>query len=335
MGRNLFEYHAVIGYRYIPGLVARVRHEAGGYLVRCNQAGFRCEHEFTEKKTKDVFRVLVFGDSFTAGNGVSNGKRYSDLLDSRLKQVEVLNFGLPGSGPDQQFLIFQEYARQIDYDLVILAPMVADIWRIMVSEQLIISVSGSQAAKKPKPYYEFKNGQLRLQNQPVPRTLQPINSLELEQIEEKKINILKRNIRKIYKRYPELHCFLMRIRDIRSPVEYEDATNEAWLLMKAILANWIQQVKTPVLLSPIPTFCHINKCIKADGYLLRFTELAIEKNVEMIDILPEFWKLNSKKRRQCRFNNDDHPTELGHEVIANALLPHISKYYEQWRAKNV
>lgn len=335
MGRNLFEYHPIIGYRYIPGLVARVRHEAGGYLVRCNQAGFRCDHEFTEKKTREVFRVIVFGDSFTAGNGVSNGKRYSDLLDSRLKQVEVLNFGLPGSGPDQHFLIFQEYATQIDYDLVILAPMVADIWRIMVSEQLVISYSDSQVTKKPKPYYELKDGQLRLQNQPVPRTLRPVNSLELDQLEQKNIGFLKQNFRKIYKRYPELHCFLQRIRDLRSPIEYEEATNEAWLLMKTILANWIQQVEKPVLLSPIPTFSHINGCMKADGYLQRFAELAIEKNVELIDILPEFFKLSFKKRRQCRFKNDDHPTELGHEVIANALLPHINKYYEQWIAKYV
>ena len=47
MARNLFEYHPVLGYRFIPGLIARVSHEAGGYLVRCNQAGFRCDHEVT------------------------------------------------------------------------------------------------------------------------------------------------------------------------------------------------------------------------------------------------------------------------------------------------
>ena len=125
------------------------------------------------------------------------------------------------------------------------------------------------------------------------------------------------------------------MRDIRSPIEYEDPTDKAWLLMKKILTNWIEQINTPVLLSPVPTFSHINKCINADSYRHRFAELAKNKHVEMIDILPEFWKLNSNERRQCRFEIDDHPTEFGHQVIANALLPYIKKYYRQWRDNHV
>ena len=42
------------------------------------------------------------GDSFTAADGVSNRQRYSDLLEARLPGIEVYNFGLPGTGTDQQ-----------------------------------------------------------------------------------------------------------------------------------------------------------------------------------------------------------------------------------------
>ena len=31
MTRNLFEYHPVLGYRFIPGIEARIPHEGGGY----------------------------------------------------------------------------------------------------------------------------------------------------------------------------------------------------------------------------------------------------------------------------------------------------------------
>ena len=51
----------------------------------------------------------------TAGDGVNNGKRYTDLLESRLEGAEVLNFGMPGSGPDQQYLAYQTFAHEIDY----------------------------------------------------------------------------------------------------------------------------------------------------------------------------------------------------------------------------
>ena len=43
MNRQLFEYHPAFGFRFIPNLKARVEHEAGGYLVRSNKSGFRCE----------------------------------------------------------------------------------------------------------------------------------------------------------------------------------------------------------------------------------------------------------------------------------------------------
>ena len=107
MARQLFEYHPIIGYRFIPGLKVRIPHESGGYLVRVNETGFRSNHEFTKEKQKNISRVILFGDSYTAGEGVSNEFRYSDVLEKNLANTEVYNFGLPGSGTDQQYLIYQ------------------------------------------------------------------------------------------------------------------------------------------------------------------------------------------------------------------------------------
>ena len=108
MPRQIFEYHPVIGYHFVPGITARVSHEGGGYLVKTNQSGFRCESEVTRKKPLGMLRALMFGDSFTAGDGVSNMPRYSDLLEDRFDGLQVLNFALPGTRTDQQYLTFQE-----------------------------------------------------------------------------------------------------------------------------------------------------------------------------------------------------------------------------------
>lgn len=85
MQRQIFEYHPVIGYRFIPGITARVPHESGGYLIKANQAGFRSDHEVTREKPSGVFTVLLFGDSFTAGDGVSNQYRMAISWRSNLR----------------------------------------------------------------------------------------------------------------------------------------------------------------------------------------------------------------------------------------------------------
>ena len=46
VSRQLLRDDPVIGVRYLPGIRERVEHEGGGYLVRTNAAGFRCDHEF-------------------------------------------------------------------------------------------------------------------------------------------------------------------------------------------------------------------------------------------------------------------------------------------------
>lgn len=72
-----------------------------GNEVRNNAYGFR-ERNFNTLKPDSVFRIMVLGDSFTWGAGLSENQRYSNQLEDMLKRhfnnVEVLNFGIPG-GP--------------------------------------------------------------------------------------------------------------------------------------------------------------------------------------------------------------------------------------------
>jgi hypothetical protein len=332
MARDLFEYHPVLGYRFIPGLIARVSHEAGGYLVRCNQAGFRCDHEVTTR-SNNRFRVVVFGESYTAGDGVNNDKRYTDLLESRLEGAEVLNFGMPGSGPDQQYLAYQTFAHEIDYDLLVISNLVATIWRLK-GYHLTLGAADGRTVRRSKPYFRLDRGVLVLENQPVPREVEPVDMDEQEVANNKAAGPLKGLVRQLYRRWPELHCLSMRLRRVRSPAEYDDPNNPSWQLLKAILLAWIGQARAPVILCPFPTFRHVGKCLQADGYLRRFTELGMEGRAEVVDLLPAFWRLKAADRKRCRFAVDDHPSESGHSVIADALYPYVRHHYEQWTSKS-
>ena len=125
--RSVLEYHPVIGYRFIPSIKARILHESGGYLIRCNNLGFRCNRDIQIGAKSKKQRVLIFGDSYTAGEGVCNEVRYSDLLESMFKDVDIYNFGLPGTGTDQQYLTYKTYAENLQPDLVIISVMVENI----------------------------------------------------------------------------------------------------------------------------------------------------------------------------------------------------------------
>ena len=166
MSRFLFDYHPTIGYHFVPGIKTRMRHEGGGYLVKCNAQGFRCAHDVTKTKPKDRFRVVVFGDSLTAGDGVSNKFRYSDVLESRFADVEVLNFGLPGSGTDQQFLAWQSFCKDIEYDLMICSVFVENVERILARHRKTISATDGKVLERPKPYFELDGSGIRLAGTP-------------------------------------------------------------------------------------------------------------------------------------------------------------------------
>ena len=166
MNKQLFEYHPIIGYRFIPNLQTRVQHESGGYLVKTNSLGFRSELEFTPERTKNYKRTLLFGDSYTAADGVSNKKRYSVILMQLLPETEIYNFGMPGTGTDQQYLIYNEYAKNIEHDLVMVVVLVENIRRVNVQYRVYLNEKNERVVFQ-KPYFELENNALVLKNIPV------------------------------------------------------------------------------------------------------------------------------------------------------------------------
>ncbi len=74
---------------------------------------------------KPFLRIANFGDSFTAGSGVSYEKNYVSLLGSSLtnllsKNVESLNFGVAGHSTADAYNTYIQYGRQSSSDVVIL-----------------------------------------------------------------------------------------------------------------------------------------------------------------------------------------------------------------------
>ena len=310
MTRQLFEHHPRIGFRYIPGLRARVRHEAGGYLVAANSHGFRSA-EFEPQPPTGCRRVLLFGDSFTAGDGVSQGRRFGDLLEKRVPDLEVLNFGLPGTGTDQQYLAYTEYAAAFEHDLLVVAVLVENIRRVAAPYRGF--VSRGRVYYYPKPYFTVAEDRLSLHGTPVPA--RPLQPGELQDA------VARSHLAEITKGFGRTN-----------PVpEYEHADGYAWQLLRRILLTWIdkerarQPMPTPVLLVPLPLFTHVEGDADPTNYQHRFAELAAESGCHLHDPLLELMRHPAEQRRRFRFATDVHPTPAGHEALAASLVPAVTR----------
>ncbi len=108
-------YDAVLGWSFRPNFQ--------NDLMTINAQGIRADKEFA-LQPEGTFRIAVFGDSFTAGDDVSNAQTWAHHLEETLNQrlsyrVEVLNFGVSAYGADQAYLRWREYGQSFKPDMVI------------------------------------------------------------------------------------------------------------------------------------------------------------------------------------------------------------------------
>jgi carbamoyltransferase len=325
MHRQVFQHHPTIGYQFIPGLKARIDTMDGAYLVRVNSSGFRCEHEFAREKSSEKYRILLFGDSITAGDMVANKDRYGDQLERLLPSLEVYNFGLPGSGTDQQYLIYRDIAAHFEHDLLLIGVMVENIRRVVARYRPATDQDGREWLQA-KPYFILRSdGELELHGVPVPKD--PISPELLPASERAHVDtagrfpLVRRAINALGGPVKDLAQRLTRFQPLPA---YDSPNDPAWILMKTILTRWIKASKVPVIICPIPLYQYIEQTSSPERYQVRFRELEALPRVKVHDPLPDFWKVSADERRGFRFKYDLHPTPAGHRVLAESLAKAIA-----------
>lgn len=323
MQRQVYEYHPVFGYRFIPGLKARIEHEAGGYLMRINQAGFRCEREVQAARTPGRSRVLLFGDSFSAGDGVSNKQRYGDLLEELVPNVEVFNFALSGSGTDQQYLIHREHAPGIEHDLVVIAVLVENIRRVAARYRQYATLDGQELVLA-KPYFELgADGELTLRHVPVPKEPVPEASLGEERDEVDRGGRFEWLRSTVNRLGPTVKDLAQRVSRYQPLPHYDSPDHDDWRLLRAILSRWIAECRATVVLFPLPVYQYVEDSASPDGYRARFEELARDTGATLHDPLPDLRSFPLAERRSFRFEVDCHPTPKAHRILAESLAPTV------------
>ena len=111
-------------------------------------------------------RILVLGDSFTWGWGVSQGEVFTDHLQAALApRVAVVNRGIIGFGTAQELLVLQHELQAHRYDIVVVMFFLND---------LNDNVDGKDGHR---PYFDLIDDQLIPRNQPALLQRNPVEEL--------------------------------------------------------------------------------------------------------------------------------------------------------------
>jgi hypothetical protein len=117
------QYHPVLGWSGYPNFAAT----KDGIRIQTNSHGYR-DREPVDVEDARRPGVLFLGDSFTWGDEVSVGERFSDLLEAscgavcdRLPKIRAINKGIIGYGTAQSLLDYVLAPEERSFDVVILA----------------------------------------------------------------------------------------------------------------------------------------------------------------------------------------------------------------------
>ena len=338
--RQIFCHNEDIGHLFVPNINARIIHETGGYYVKTNSLGFRSNIEFKEKKDNKK-RILFFGDSNTAADGVSNNERFSDLVGKHFES-EVYNFALPGSGTDQQYLIWKKYAQKIEADLIVIGVLVENIERNKVAFRETLHPYTKKRLLTPKPYFEINKEKLELKNTPVPK-----NKIKINDVDPKKVQwVIPKNQEFLYKAVslfreskilkPVRDNFSPLIKKLRSTLinlayqpypDYKNSHSPGYNLMKRIISDFTGSINSiPTIIMPIPTYHYYFDGAKPiyRNFFNYFNDP--KKNIYVLDILDDLKKLNFKEKQLLSFRNDkSHFSQFGHKTITNSLVKKIEE----------
>ncbi|KYK21254.1 hypothetical protein AYK24_03360 [Thermoplasmatales archaeon SG8-52-4] len=316
--RTIIRYDKHIGHMFIPNLIMRQPHSEKPHYIRTNKQGFRANFDYEKQKPRGEIRIAFLGDSYTAGEGVANEKRFSDLVSERFT-AKSYNFGLSASGVDQQSLIYKNIASQYPHDALVICPHIINIYRNLLSARVSIEGQTGKEILVPKPYFTLEKYELVLHNVPVPLEREIVSGYRGKD----KTIIPNDYIRDIFHKYipRKIKERLLRIQYSHEHGGYEREDDPRWILMRKLLEDIIQTAgNIPIILAPLP-YHRINQ---NPDYRPRFINLADDyENVHFVDVLEKFKTIPDTE--VLDFPKDQHYSEFGHQVISEVIIEEIQK----------
>jgi lysophospholipase L1-like esterase len=309
-----------------------------------NERGLRGEFVPSySRKNEDVFRVLVLGDSFAEGAGVSDDEVFPAALSKRLNhadqrgEYEVINFGVSGYSTDQELLSFEREGIKYEPDLTILAFVYNDLEGNVAS----------YASGATKPRFELgPDTQSALGFIPnPPRPEQPAFLRFKTQLRQRSrlYGLATEAIHKLQFSREFLGALhVIEASDGEPParpfgffaVDNDDSAGDAWALTEALVDRLGDAVDCKggrfcVVYVP-PSFSVHDEDWKqfqiqfGDGYGRhavrdRLQELTARQGIEFWDLTPALTAAANQNDDRVYYRHDTHWTPPGHAIVAEEL----------------
>ena len=130
--QRLFTDDARIGYRLAPGAASVFKTPEFQTSIAINSSGVRDDE--VGPKAADERRIVFLGDSLVMSIQVELGQTFTRLLEARLNanpllrpwRYRVINAGVQGYGPVEELLFYEEVARALRPDIVLVGVFVGN-----------------------------------------------------------------------------------------------------------------------------------------------------------------------------------------------------------------
>jgi hypothetical protein len=299
----------------------------GSYHFQTNSQGIRSSREYGFKKPAGIKRIILCGDSMSAGQFVSNEHRMSEQLERRVPGLEVINLSLEGSGTDQQLLLYENIGLQYEHDLVILMPFLSNLRRNMVAAREGVAGKTGARVLRGKPRFALVHGQLELCNVPVPQEVAEPKDGAAPVMTDTPDTFLSRQKARLSALpgawfFKKLAYFVVPWEPFP---EFRDPKSREWKVMEAIIKRFKQSAReTPLVI--VPTFYdNYVRYRMSRRYWHRFKTLEQISGIYVVDLLPCFKELGGEAVRCFQAPHDMHFSTYGHLVVADALEVELNR----------
>jgi lysophospholipase L1-like esterase len=290
--RKFWQYDSVLGWSHVP-LAEDVQTISGNSVeIKINSKKLRSDEYSYSRKTK--LRILVLGDSYAWGFGVNKNKRFSEIIEVKNKNIEIINAAVAGYSTDQQLLYYIHEGYKYNPDYVLL----------LFCENDFIGNTLNQIHWNNKPFFVVENNSLVLKGVPVP-----------EQSSYQKF-------RKYISGASHFISFLLKRLTILNVQSY--STKDFSLSDAAIITGKIierlndvcceNNIRLLLVSIPMP---------KEKIFLL--SNIAKNNSLSFLDLSPSF-----KYKNDFILPNDGHWNSKGHAITAEAIL----QWLEQFKITN-
>ena len=309
--RSWIEYHPVLGWVHQKNKQAVLQKNGQEVPLTTNSLGLRGRREYSPSRSKGIRRIYALGDSLTFGFGVRDEDTFPAQMEKADASYEAMNFGVPGYGVDQIFLLLHTFGFAYQPDVVVITLYPEDFWR---------ATRAFNDGGYGKPYFVLDSqGPLALRHVPVP----PGKNFSVPQFPEViHPSALEGLLEKSYL-YRLARRAVTRLKKIMGREDPDSSTE--WILGRAILKEMIGEIKSqrvrPVLVIAPPARWITGTVEPVRDSLNLF---AAREGVEILDLTPLF--LNAVKKSsldEYYIPNDQHWTAKGNALVARSLLDYL------------